>query len=119
MLCSGCGRDNDDNAYRCVHCGEILQRGPDSPAGERVRVPNYLAQSILVTVCCCLPLGIPAIVYSAQVNTKLQAGNYQGAVDCSNKAKMWAWIALAVGILFNILYFMFYAMMGFIEGGIG
>src|SRR5882672_10526815 len=29
-----------------------------------VKVPNYLVQSILVTLCCCLPFGIAAIVFA-------------------------------------------------------
>src|SRR5438093_12052328 len=38
------------------------------PPKPVVAVPNYLIQAILVTLCCCLPFGIPAIVYAAQVN---------------------------------------------------
>src|SRR5688572_21843187 len=34
-------------------------------------IPNYLWQAILCTLCCCLPAGIPAIIFAAQVNTKL------------------------------------------------
>jgi hypothetical protein len=62
------------------------------------KIPNYLAQSIIVTLCCCVPFGIVAIVYSAQVNTKLAAGDVAGAEDSSKKAKMWGWIAFGCGI---------------------
>lgn len=51
------------------------------------RVPNYLVQSILVTLFCCLPFGVVAIIYAAQVNSKLQVGDYEGAVKASNTAK--------------------------------
>jgi hypothetical protein len=68
------------------------------------RIPNYLAQSILVTLFCCLPLGIPAIVFSAQVNGKIQAGDIQGAIAASNKAKKWAWWSFGVGITVTIVY---------------
>src|SRR5205823_10528224 len=70
------------------------------PAGK---VPNYLVQSILVTLCCCLPLGIVAIVYAAQVNGKLQNGDYPGAVLASNNAKKWCWISFGLGIVVNII----------------
>jgi hypothetical protein len=51
-------------------------------------VPNYLVFAILVTVFCCLPTGIAAIIYAAQVNTKLQAGDIAGAQQASKNAKM-------------------------------
>jgi hypothetical protein len=73
---------------------------PNYPA----TVPNYLTQAILVSICCCVPLGIPAIVYAAQVNAKLQAGDIAGAMDCSKKANMWSWIAFGFGLLGGLAY---------------
>jgi hypothetical protein len=101
MYCKKCGTQNEDNAYKCVKCGEVLQ--PAAPAAP-VNIPNYLVQSILVTIFCCLPFGIPAIVFSAQVNGKIQAGDIQGAMDASKKAKMWGWISFGVGLVGGILY---------------
>lgn len=75
---------------------------PRQPAGQPV--PNYLVQSILVTILCCWPLGIPAIVFAAQVNGKLASGDYAGAVDASNKAKMFSWIAFGLGLLVGVIY---------------
>lgn len=59
--------------------------------------PNYLVQAILVTLFCFLPTGGAAIYYSSQVANRHNVGDYAGAVDASNKAKMWCWISLAVG----------------------
>ena len=59
-------------------------------------VPNYLVFAILATVFCCLPAGIPGIIYAAQVNTKLQAGDYAGAVIASNNAKTWCWVSFGI-----------------------
>jgi hypothetical protein len=75
---------------------------PGQPIGGSV--PNYLVHSILVTVLCCLPTGIAAIVYAAQVNTKLAAGDFAGAQQASKNAKMWCWISAAAGILVGLLY---------------
>src|SRR5262245_2690227 len=50
-------------------------------------IPNYLVQSILVTLFCCLPLGIVSIVFAAQVNSKVAAGDYAGAQKASDQAK--------------------------------
>ncbi len=62
-------------------------------------VENYLVWAILVTICCCLPFGIVAIVYAAQVNGYFQAGNYEAAVNASNNARTWCIIGLIAGIL--------------------
>jgi hypothetical protein len=68
-------------------------------------VPNYLVQSILVTLFCCLPFGVVAIIYAAQVNSKLEAGDYNGAVKASADAKKWCWISFGTGIAATVLWF--------------
>ncbi|MBC7782518.1 MAG: CD225/dispanin family protein [Burkholderiales bacterium] len=67
--------------------------------------PNYLVQSILVTICCCLPFGIVGIVYAAQVNSKFQGGDHAGAQLASANAKRWSMIGLICGIVINVLVF--------------
>lgn len=37
-------------------------------AQHRTNVPSHLGFSIFNTLCCCLPLGIAAIVYSCRVS---------------------------------------------------
>lgn len=112
MYCRKCGTQNDDNASKCIQCAEVLQHVFPSNSAPIV-IPNYLAQSILVTVLCCLPFGIPAIVYAAQVNAKIQSGDIQGARDASSKAKMWSWISFALGLAGTIAYGVFYAIVIF------
>lgn len=70
-------------------------------------VPNYLVQSILVTLFCCLPLGILSIITSKQVDDKLRMGDYNGAVEASKKAKKYCLISLGVGIAVGVIYFLF------------
>jgi cytochrome c oxidase subunit 1 len=62
-------------------------------------VTNYLFQSILVTIFCFLPAGILALFYAAQVDTKLGAGDYHGAIEASNNAKRWCWTGLGVAVV--------------------
>jgi hypothetical protein len=114
MFCPQCGASNADNAAVCVQCGRSLQPGmapqPGYPAtAAPVYVPNYLVFAILTTLFCCLPAGIPAIVYAAQVNGKLQAGDVAGAQVASKNAKMWCWIALGAGIAIFVIYGLFMA----------
>jgi hypothetical protein len=104
MFCSQCGANNAEGALICAQCGRNLQApaiplqttGVVMPPGQTV--PNYLVFAILATACCCLPAGIPAIVYASQVNSKLQTGDLAGAQAASNNAKMWCWISLGLGL---------------------
>jgi len=106
MYCQKCGTRNSDDARSCFSCGTVLSQGRPAAPLVGVQVPNYLIQAVLVTIFCCLPFGIPAIVYAAQVNGKIQAGDYAGASDASAKAKMWCWIAFGVGLAFTVFYMM-------------
>ena len=65
----------------------------------RPRVPNHLVWAILSTIFCCLPLGVVAIVYAAQVNGMLDAGNYRGARRASRNARIWAIAAMALAAI--------------------
>lgn len=98
---------------------------------NRAVAPSYLGWSIFNTLCCCLPLGIAAIVYSCRVgaiysdlyntwqNTparsfghlpsfKVQNANAVGdstvATDASRTAKMLNIIALVCGIILLIIF---------------
>ena len=104
MFCTQCGANNADSATVCLQCGRTLQPAPSlsaQPPGiiqtPNVYVSNYLVFAILSTVLCCLPAGIPAIVYAAQVNGKLQLGDIAGAQAASKNAKMWCWISFGRG----------------------
>ena len=66
---------------------------------------NCLVWAILSTLCCCLPFGVVAIVYAAQVDGKYAAGDYQGAVDSASKAKTWCWVSFGIGIVATVLSF--------------
>ncbi|OPZ09727.1 MAG: Interferon-induced transmembrane protein [candidate division BRC1 bacterium ADurb.BinA292] len=104
MFCPQCGAENPEGSQRCSQCGAILPQRQPAPAGAAPvpgSLPNYLVQAILVTVCCCVPFGIVAIVYAAQVNSKLTAGDFAGATESSAKAKKWCWIALITGLIVN------------------
>jgi hypothetical protein len=65
---------------------------------------NWLVESILVTIFCCLPLGIVGIINAAKVNTAFYAGDYEGAEIASEEAKKWTKIGFFVGLGFVVLY---------------
>lgn len=70
---------------------------------EGGRPSNHLWQSILVTFFCCMPLGLVALYYAAQVNPLYDNGNIQGARAAADKAAHWCLVTLVVGILAFII----------------
>ena len=104
--CPECGEMIMVGAAKCRFCGAIFDHRLKGSAamGRLQTVPNYLVQAILVTLFCCLPFGIVAIVYAAQVNGRVQAGDTRGAISASNSAKMWCWISFGVWMVGFVLY---------------
>jgi hypothetical protein len=74
-------------------------------------VPNYLWQSIVVTVLCCLPFGVVSIIHAAKVDSLLAQGNLVGATAASQAAKKWAIIGVASWGGVIALYFVFIILM--------
>lgn len=64
---------------------------------------NYLVFAILATIFCSKIIGIVSIVFAAQVNSKWNAGDFEGAVTASKNAKLWAWISVSVGVAIVII----------------
>ncbi len=79
---------------------------PPPSSGTPDKVPNYLILAI-ISALCCFPLGIVSIIFAAQVNGKVAAGDIAGATDSSNKAKKFSYIAIGLGIALWVCYFIF------------
>ena len=65
---------------------------------------NWLVESILVTIFCCLPFGIVGIVNAASVNSRMASGDFEGAQRASKEAAKWTKIGFFVGIGVIVLY---------------
>ncbi len=76
---------------------------PPPPTGGPTNVPNYLVPAIL-SVFCCWPLAIVAIIFAAQVNGKVASGDIAGAMEASKKAKMFSFIAIGIGLVVGVIY---------------
>lgn len=55
-------------------------------------------------ICCCMPAGIVAIIYSASVSSRYFARDYAGARRASRNAQIWIIVSIVTGIVANALY---------------
>ena len=125
-LCTQCGQAIEGDIKFCTNCGAPVPPAEDpqpqqaynpqpnpqpqyqqpvqqQPIGTKPK--SYLVLSILATLLCCLPFGIPAIVFAAKVDSNWNAGRYQEAQDASRKAKTWMLVSVILGALILISYF--------------
>ncbi len=80
------------------------QLPPVQPEFREPMPPTFMVWAVISTVCCCLPLGVVAIFFAAQVSTKYYARDFEGSKKASERAELWIILAIALGVAFNILY---------------
>ena len=71
--------------------------------------------AILTAIFCCQVGGIVAIVYAAQVNSKLASGDIEGARASSKTASTWIAVNIIIGLIGGLLYVIF-AVVGALSG---
>lgn len=76
---------------------------------------DYLVESIIVTLFCCMVFGILGIVYSVQANSAFSSGNIAAANEFSAKAKQWVTYGFWSGIAVAGIY-LFLMMIGVVSG---
>lgn len=116
MYCIYCGANNDDRSVHCMQCGAWLNQpgatpsaGPYTPAvpvnvGQPMaKVPNYMVQSVLMTVFCCQLIGIISIFKARKVNKLLAANDYAGALAASKANRTLLWVGFAIGLVCNFI----------------
>ena len=63
----------------------MSQNWTPPPAGAAsATVPNYMVPAI-ISIFCCWPLAIPAIIFAVQVNNKVQAGDIAGRIEAVSR----------------------------------
>ena len=129
--CSNCGEQNFDNARFCVKCGcEINAPVTPTPTINTTSSENtfqnseqmpttYLWQSILVTILCCLPLGIPAIVYASKVDNLFLRGDIVGAERASRTARSFCIWGLLTALILLLFYVIIVAIWGNVTWTVG
>ncbi len=94
-----------------VSTGNVSMAQPPAMAtGQYQQIPNYLWQSIVATVLCCMPFGVVGIVYAAKVDGLVARGDIAGAQAASKAAKTWTNVAVGIGLLFAVIWVVFAAI---------
>lgn len=104
-----------DSGYLYVMPAEE-QLPPAVPESREPMPPTYMVWAVISTICCCLPLGVVAIVFAAQVSTKYYARDFAGARKASERAELWIIIAIVLGVVSNILYVPLSLLSGLMTG---
>lgn len=78
-------------------------RQPQKEESQAPCPPSYLGWAIAVTLCCCTPLGVVAIIYAAKVKERYQRGNLAGAQKASDIAQWCIIISIALGMLGSMM----------------
>lgn len=79
---------------------------------DQICPKTWLAESILVTLLCCLPFGIVGIVYASKVSSLYAQGSYNEAVQASSTAKTWTLVGFICGLIGILLYVGFVVFYG-------
>lgn len=88
-------------------CQGSAAGSPQPDSADEVCPKTWLAESILVTIFCCIPFGIVGIVKASSVSSRFAVGDFAGARKASADAKKWVTIGLVCGIIWLVLYFIF------------
>lgn len=88
---------------------EFKNENPGFSSGPTGFPPkNWLVESILVTLFCCLPLGIVGIINAASVEGKYAQGDTDGAQRAAQTAKTMVLVSAIVGVLGVLVYILFF-----------
>lgn len=85
------------------------QQHPNNPQGTYVSTapqeewPSaYIAWSIVVTILCCLPFGVAAIVFASMTKSACHRGDIEKARRCSERAQWCIILSIVFGLIWSV-----------------
>ena len=77
---------------------------------------NHMALAIFTTICCCLPLGIVAIIKANSVDSLYIGKQYTAAIMAANEAKKWSYWGIFSSLIIWIIYLLFFGGIAVLGG---
>ena len=99
MFCTNCRNEIDDKAIVGPKC-EVPIEGKNNGV---IKSSNVLIGAAL-SLFCCWPLGSPAIVFACRANSKLKAGDIQGAQKMAKTAKTLTIVGIILGLIYIFIH---------------
>ncbi|XP_078662695.1 synapse differentiation-inducing gene protein 1-like [Branchiostoma floridae x Branchiostoma belcheri] len=84
--------------YNQQHPANMHRYGQPTTVVEILVMPkDYFGLSIFTLLCCCLPVGVAALIFSYEVQSANAIGDVTRALKASNRAKVLNYVALGLG----------------------
>ena len=131
MNCSRCGSQIPEENPACPNCGlprfaqtQTPPPPPPKPAASYLPPPspsapepvrNYLVWAIVITICCCQPLGIVAIVFAVLAMTKQQSGDLRAAREMAGRARLFCLLGFFIGLAGWLIFVLVHGTASFFE----
>ncbi|OGF54859.1 MAG: hypothetical protein A2497_03835 [Candidatus Firestonebacteria bacterium RifOxyC12_full_39_7] len=61
----------------------------------------------ILLILSCIPTAIVSFIYGLKVNSSFLEGKYDEAETYTQKAKLWVWISVILGIIVTVLFMLF------------
>jgi len=127
VYCPACGTRNDDNNFRCIQCGQVIQMQPGAqpgaspangwePAGTYAEPSKANTAFLLSVVGClvCLAAAWPGYQMGKEELAAIAEGRRDPRNESTARAAVWLAIsALAVWVLGGILFALGFAFGAF------
>lgn len=115
-ICPECGYANSEEQKRCRVCNADLGVSTASQkydwnkaatdtndySKDRSWFRSYLTESIILTLCCCLPMGILGVVFSSQALASFKVMDYEKAdrkANAARKVVIWGLVLAFLGFV--------------------
>lgn len=70
---------------------------------------NWLWQSIVATILCCLPFGVVGIIYATKVDSLYYKGKYVESERMAQRAKTWTILSVIAALAYLVLWGILFA----------
>ncbi len=94
----------DDVATPTILTNQYDSQQQNSTTAFEPSPKNWLVESIISMLFCCLPFGLISLIYATKVDNLYAKRDYDGAKKASDSAKLWFNMSWVTGLIITIIY---------------